>query len=490
MWSHSDEAPATTDAGGKGRATALAARAEPAQEKGRLGSATRTRLRGFALLAVLTLLALLLVKLEFKNPSSTYVFWVYGLLVTTVVFITMTVSFGFYRDPALVVRERSPELDPANGLVAYPLVSCVVAVHNEEDLVERCVASIAAQTYPNKEIIFIDDKSTDRTPEILRRLAGEHPITVIELPVNRGKKGALAAGLLRAQGDIIAFADSDTVWTPKAVETAVPIFLGNPDVGAVSGHCRALNADSNILTKIQDTWYEGQYSVRKAFESVFGAVTCVSGPLAFFRLAAIYNFMPAWEADTFLGLEFRFATDRTLTAFVLGGRYLSRKLFPLPADSPFAWPMYPARDWQIVYSNSSRAFTNVPATFRAMIKQQVRWKKSFIRNIFMTGRFYWRRPFLPALFYYVHVAFVLCGPFIAARHLIYMPLRGDPISPLLYLAGIATIGLSFGLAYRYENPGSRRWIYRPAMSLLSTIVFSWLIFYSAATIRKMVWHRG
>jgi hypothetical protein len=125
-----------------------------------------------------------------------------------------------------------------------------------------------------------------------------------------------------------------------------------------------------------------------------------------------------------------------------------------------------------------------------MLRQQVRWKKSFIRNIFVTGRFYWRRPFLPALFYYIHVIFVLCGPFIAARHLIYLPLRGDPMSLVLYLAGIATIGLSFGLAFRHEDPGTRRWMYRPLMSLMSTIVFSWLIFYSAATIRKMTWYRG
>jgi cellulose synthase/poly-beta-1,6-N-acetylglucosamine synthase-like glycosyltransferase len=207
-------------------------------------------------------------------------------------------------------------------------------------------------------------------------------------------------------------------------------------------------------------------------------------------MSAIYNFMPAWEADRFLGQEFRFATDRTLTAFVLGGSYLGRKLPPLPPDSPFSYPRYPARDWKIVYSKSARAWTNVPSTFSGMIKQQVRWKKSFIRNIFVTGRFYWRRPFLPALFYYIHVAFVILGPFVAARHLIYMPLRGDIVSPILYLAGILVIGLSFGLAFRHENPGSKRWLCRPAMSLLSTLVFSWLIFYSAATIRKMSWYRG
>ena len=466
-----------------GVVTSVGTRKQPA-------SATRTRLRGLALVAVMALATLLVVKLEFKSPDSNYAFWIYGIVVTAVVLVTMTVAFGFYRDPALVVRNRRPELDPARGFGTWPLVSCIVAVHNEQALVARCVASMATQSYPNKEVIIIDDASTDDTRSVLRELARVYPITVIELQANRGKKGALSAGLLQAHGSIVAFADSDTIWARDAVEMAVPIFLGDPDIGAVSGHCRALNSDSNLLTRIQDSWYEGQYSVRKAFESVFGAVTCVSGPLAFFRLAAIYNFMPAWESDKFLGQEFRFATDRTLTAFVLGGSHLGRRVLPLPAESPFAWPRYPARDWSIVYSKSARAWTNVPSTFKTMIKQQVRWKKSFIRNIFVTGSFYWRRPFLPALFYYIHVAFVIFGPAVAARHLIYMPLRGDPISPVLYLAGIATIGFSFGLAFRHENPGSRLWLYRPAMSLLSTIVFSWLLFYSAATIRKMIWHRG
>lgn len=488
MSSLSESSPSgLTSVGGGGQLSApRAARGRHDARKAAVG----TRLRGLALLAVLALLALLAVKLEFKNPHSNYAFWVYGILVTAVVSITMTVAFGFYRDPALVVRERRRDLCAAAASPAGPLVSCVVAVHNEEAMVSRCVASMAAQTYQSTELIIIDDASTDGTRAVLRKLATEYPITVLELPVNRGKKGALAAGLQHARGSVVAFADSDTVWAPDAVEMAVPVFLANPDIGAVSGHCRALNGDKNLLTKIQDTWYEGQYSVRKAFESVFGSVTCVSGPLAFFRLAAIYNFMPAWESDKFFGQEFRFATDRTLTAFVLGGSYLGRKLLPLPDNSPFSRPAYPARDWKIVYSKSARAWTNVPDTFRTMLKQQVRWKKSFLRNMFTTGRFYWRRPFLPALFYYVHVAFVLLGPFIAARHLIFLPLRGDPVSPVLYLAGILVIGLSFGLAFRHENPGSHRWIYRPAMSLLSTLVFSWLIFYSAATIRKMVWHRG
>ncbi len=454
-------------------------------------SGARARLHGLALVAVLALLLLLAVKIEFKNPNSNFAFYAYGIAVTTVILLTMAVSFGRYRDQALVARTTRPDLDLRAGLRSdWPLVSCIVAVHNEQVLVSHCIASMVKQTYPNTEIIVVDDASDDDTPAMLREIARSSPIKLIELPVNGGKKRALSLGLLHARGSIVAFADSDTVWARDALELAVPIFMADENVGAVSGHCRALNGSLNLLTKIQDSWYEGQFSVRKAFESVFGAVTCVSGPLAFFRLAAIYNFMPAWEADTFLGQEFRFATDRTLTAFVLGGTCLGPKALPKCAGSPFAEPSYPVRDWKILYSKSTKAWTNVPSTFKAMIRQQVRWKKSFIRNVFVTGRFYWRRPFLPALFYYVHVAFVLFGPVVAARHLIYLPLRGDPISLVLYLAGITVIGLSFGLAFRYENPGSRRWLYRPAMSLMSTICFSWLIFYSAATIKKMTWFRG
>jgi cellulose synthase/poly-beta-1,6-N-acetylglucosamine synthase-like glycosyltransferase len=453
-------------------------------------SHVQMRLRGAALFAVLALAILLAVKIEFKNPSSNDAFYAYGISVTAVIFVTMTVALGLYRDPARLAQQKLAAGYADHDWAAGPLVSCIVAVHNEERLIEKCIASMSGQTYRNKEIIVIDDASTDGTVQLLRQLADNFPIIVIELPANLGKKGALAAGLLRSRGAVIAFADSDTVWEPDVLDLAVPIFEAYPDVGAVSGHCRALNATANFLTRVQDTWYEGQFSVRKAFESVFGAVTCVSGPLAFFRRSAIYNFMPAWQADMFLGQEFRFATDRTLTAFVLGATYLGPRLLPRHIGSPFSTPVYPTRDWKIVYSKSARAWTNVPSTLRGMIKQQVRWKKSFIRNVFVTGRFYWRRPFLPALFYYTHVIFVFLGPFIAARHLIYLPLRGDPMSVVLYLAGIAFIGLAFGLAYRYESPGSRRWLYRPAMSLMSTVMFSWLIFYSAATIKKMTWSRS
>jgi cellulose synthase/poly-beta-1,6-N-acetylglucosamine synthase-like glycosyltransferase len=434
-------------------------------------------------LVVFCILSFLTAKVVFRSHSSNSILYFYGICVTASLSLTFTIAFTRYKDRYMTARHLEP-----TGKA--PLVSFLVAAFNEEAIVARCVRSMVKQSYENREIIIVDDCSTDATGKILDDLAKQYDIRVIHLKENVGKKGALAEAVLAAKGTIYAFSDSDSTWEKDAIDRIVTILRHNENVGAVSGHTRALNADTNLLTKVQDSWYEGQYSVRKAFESVFGTVSCVSGPLAVFRKEAIYNFMPAWRDDTFLGQEFRFATDRTLTAIVLGNRYIGEKLLQKYPDERFQKKLYPLREWDIIYCKAAHAWTQVPDTFRRVIKQQVRWKKSFLRNIFYTGKFYWRKPFLPALMYYLRIAFVIFGPFVAFRHMIYLPLHGNFGSMLLYLGGICFIGFMFGLAYKLEEPRSHRWIYRPLMSLFSTLVLSWLIFYSAATIKKSIWDRS
>lgn len=434
-------------------------------------------------LIVFCILSFLTAKVVFRGHSSNGIFYFYGICVTATLSLIFTVAFTKYKDPYLAAKKKE-------DIAEDPLVSFLVAAFNEETIIARCVRSLVNQTYTNREIIIVNDCSTDETAEILDALAKEYDIKVIHLEKNIGKKGALSRAVLEAKGSIYAFTDSDSTWEEHAIERIVKIFKADENVGAVSGHTRALNADKNLLTKVQDSWYEGQYSVRKAFESTFGTVSCVSGPLAVFRKEAIYNYMPAWQYDKFLGQEFRFATDRTLTAIVLGNKYIGKKLIEKYPDKKFQKTLYPQRDWDIIYCKAAHAWTNVPDTFRRVIKQQVRWKKSFLRNIFYTGSFYWRKPFLPSMVYYLRIAFVIFGPFIAFRHMIYLPLHGNLGSMFLYLAGISFIGFMFGLAYKLEEPDSHKWIYRPLMSLFSTLVLSWLIFYSAATIRKSTWDRS
>jgi cellulose synthase/poly-beta-1,6-N-acetylglucosamine synthase-like glycosyltransferase len=416
--------------------------------------------------------------------------YLYGVLVTTVLLINFYFAFYKYQDQAILAEKIENDDLEKGKQPARPLVSCMVAVYNEEEIVEQCVLSLIQQSYSNKEIIFVNDGSTDGTGAVLDRYAKDGRIRVIHQK-NAGKKRALGRAMREAKGSIFAFSDSDSIWADNAIEKIVRIFNIYSNVGGVSGHFRLKNSGTNFLTKAQDAWAEGQFAIRKAFESYFGAVTCISGPLAVFRREAIYNFIPAWEQDQFLGQEFKFATDRTLTGFLLGNKYISKKIKEKYADDDCVKNVdYPEKEWQVVYSKSARSWTVLPDNFRSLTKQHVRWKKSFIRNTFFTGSFYWRKPLIPAFVYYLHVAFVFIGPFIAIRHIVYLPLRGNIWSAILYIGGILFIGFMFGFAYRLENKNCRVWMYRPLMSILSTLYLSFLIFYSAFTIKKMVWHRG
>ncbi|MFW0795300.1 glycosyltransferase [Gordonia sp. CPCC 205515] len=426
----------------------------------------------------------------------------YGVLVLSATTLMMYLGFARYEDPSVHsiprrqlrmrwVRGGSDESWRFPPLPDNPRVSLLVAVHNEEDGIEDCVRTMVGSDYPYLEVIVIDDASTDGTPGILRRLESELGFTAICNDVNRGKKHALTDGVAIASGDVLAFTDSDCVLAPDALSRCIDALILNPDFGAVSGHARALNWDKSVLTRGQDTWYDGQFRVAKAAEATLGSVTCVSGPLAVFRRDAIANYFPAWANDTFLGREFRFATDRQLTGYVLGQVWKGRQLKDQYADSEFVTAQdYPERHWRVGYVRTARVWTIVPERVKPFIKQQVRWKKSFVRNLFFTGTFMWRRGLGSAALYYGHALFVTVAPLMAIRHMVWAPMHGLWLLTILYLCGVLTKGFAWAFAFKVSNPRTSLWRYRPLMSLAGSLVLSWLLPYSILTIRKGTWARG
>lgn len=445
---------------------------------------TKTWLRaGFVLLCLAPVTVLLGMRLARFTDDP--VFATYGVLVLFTTAEVMFVAFAFYRDPS----QRGAEVVS----LEQPLVSCLVACKDDVDVIARCVTSMLEQSYANLEVIAIDDGSTDGSYEELQKLLERYPkqFTLLRNEESAGKKRALVRASAASLGEFMVFTDSDCVIDPEAVAQVMQGFQRDPRIGAISGDARALNANRNLLTKIQDTWYDGQFSIWKATESVFGSVSCVSGPLAAFRREAIWNYLPAWAEDSFLGQEFRFATDRQLTGYVLGQKWIGRKLKEQHAGSAFVeYVDYPERHWRVEYVKSAMVWTNVPPTLRLLTKQQTRWKKSFIRNLFFTGSFLWRRGPLPAFLFYGHVLWVCAAPLLAFRHLIWLPLHGSILLTGVYLCGVSLKGSVWALAYKVQNPSSTRWLYRPLMSLLSTLCLSWVLPYSAMTLRKSVWSRG
>ncbi|AFM19293.1 glycosyl transferase [Mycolicibacterium chubuense NBB4] len=426
----------------------------------------------------------------------------YGMCVLAATILMMYLGFARYEDPSvhpkpapdIEIRVRHSRVRQARtfpALLEMPTVSMLVAVRDEVDDIEQCIRTMVGSDYPRLEVIVVDDASTDGTPEVLRRLAAELPMTVLYNETNRGKKHALTDGVRIASGEVLAFTDSDCVLAPDALSRCVWALTANPDLGAVSGHARALNADETVLTRAQDTWYDGQFRVAKAAEATFGNVTCVSGPLAVFRRDAIANYLPAWANDTFLGREFRFATDRQLTGYVLGQIWKGRELKRRYADDPLvAQQDHPERCWRVGYVRSAHVWTTVPARLRPFLKQQVRWKKSFIRNLCFTGSFMWRRGLGGAVLFYSHVLFVAAAPVMAVRHLVWAPVHGLYFLTFLYLCGVLTKGFAWAVAFKLANPGDSHWRYRPLMAVFGSLVLSWLLPYSMVTIRKGTWARG
>ncbi len=448
----------------------------------------RRGLRRLGTVAVLLPLLVLLARQAPRLPHA-HLMMAYGFAVLASTIAVFYLAYARYQDPS-----RTASTTPRHGfppLVARPTVSFLVAVKDEVAGIEACVRSMAASDYRPLQLVVVDDGSTDGTGQLLDRLAGELGITVLHMPHNVGKKRALVHAAGYATGEVIAFTDSDCVLAPDALRRCVQALHRHPELGAVSGHARALNADETMLTRAQDVWYEGQFRVAKAAEASFGSVTCVSGPLAVFRREAIYNYLPAWAHDRFLGGEFRFATDRQLTGYVLGQRWLGRKLKLRNADSPFVSDVdYPELAWKVGYVRSAEVLTTVPARLRPFLRQQVRWKKSYLRNLFFTGTFMWRRGPGPAALYYGHALWVLMAPFMAFAHLVLAPMLGYWQIPLLYLCGVLVKGSAWGLSYKIDNPHSPHWRYRAVMSLISATMLSWLLPYSLLTIRSKVWSRS
>jgi hyaluronan synthase len=434
----------------------------------------------------------------------------YGLLTSTILCSIFFISFLKYKDPYLeaskLVLQKADNNDDNNNNNGNtnnysPLVSILVAVKNEEDNIRDCVESCINSSYPKKEVIIVNDASTDKTPQILEEMEKEFSnLHVINLSQNVGKKKAIEAACQWARGEIYVFIDSDCALDRTAVENAVKIFGSDDSIGGLSGHFRVRNAaNGNWLEKMQDVFYNGQLRVVRGAESSFSSVTCCSGALTIYRRRAVQPFIHAWANDEFLGIKnFRFATDRRLTAYVLGAKtddkLDSRNYAASAVRSAFDSHTVTRTEktdkqkwaWRLIYSPSVTGTVVPPNTFSSYIKQQIRWRKSFIRSISATGGIYWRRPISAAILYYVIMGLKFVRPFIVIKALFFIWLSGDLFS-MLYFVGVLYTGMLYAIDVRLRNPGYRFWLYRPLMSLFSTFILSWLLIYAAITIRKTGW---
>jgi len=97
------------------------------------------------------------------------------------------------------------------------LVSVIIPTYNRADLIGRAIASVIAQTYQNLEIIVVDDASTEDIPQAIAHI-DDSRLQCIRHPTNLGGSAARNTGIKAAQGEFVAFLDSDDTWLPHKLQ--------------------------------------------------------------------------------------------------------------------------------------------------------------------------------------------------------------------------------------------------------------------------------
>jgi glycosyltransferase involved in cell wall biosynthesis len=126
-----------------------------------------------------------------------------------------------------------------------PLVSVIIPTYNGSRFLAETIESALAQTYPHKEILVVDDGSTDDTRAVVSRYEGSVRYVY---QANAGTAAARNTGIRAASGSLIALLDHDDRWLPHKLERQVPYFLEDPEVGLCHTGGRVVDAHDGHVT--------------------------------------------------------------------------------------------------------------------------------------------------------------------------------------------------------------------------------------------------
>ena len=130
-----------------------------------------------------------------------------------------------------------------------PEFSVIIPAYNGADYIDKSIKSVLDQTYPNFEIIVVDDASKDITAEVVQRF-NDSRIKFIRHEVNRGSNAARNSGIRASSGRLIAYLDQDDLFHPEKLQYHKTFYDMNPSIGASYNSRFELNCSSNTIREL------------------------------------------------------------------------------------------------------------------------------------------------------------------------------------------------------------------------------------------------
>lgn len=242
-------------------------------------------------------------------------------------------------------KQRHPYIDIDQA--DWPMITVFIAAHNEEKVIAGCIEALLDTNYPadRLKIVPVNDRSLDRTREIIDGYVARYPGRITpfhRLTGKAGKAAALKDALAYVDGDIVIIFDADYVPGRGLLKQLVAPFF-DPEVGAVMGRVVPMNAGTNLLTRMLDLERAGGYQVDQQARMNLRLLPQYGGTVGGVRCSAVQA-VGGWHDDIL-------AEDTDITyRLMLNG-------------------------WKTVYTNRSECYEEVPEDWAVRIKQVKRWSK-------------------------------------------------------------------------------------------------------------------
>lgn len=265
----------------------------------------------------------------------------YEVILVLLVSIVLDASQTFTKGLVLLLGRSSSASASDSYFEYYPKVSIIIPAHNEGEYIGNTLESVLEDPYPNKEVVVVDDGSTDDTYVKAMMYANRGDVKVVRRERASGAKArAVNYGFVFTKGEIIIIIDGDTVIERGAIEKIVAPMRKDADVIAVSGNVRVVNK-VNLLTRLQAYEYLCSMELGRRWQSLLSGLLVIPGAFGAFRREVVES-LGRMHPDTI-------TEDFDLTVMMQKVRK------------------------KIVFSPEAVAWTHVPESWRGWVRQRIRW---------------------------------------------------------------------------------------------------------------------